>query len=37
MLALEIRATRNYTLLMRKWEGGNRNRDFYEEMINLEK
>lgn len=36
-LELEVRATRNYTLLMRKWEGGNRNRDFYEEVILLEK
>lgn len=32
-LNLEVRATRTYTLLMRKWEGGNRNRDFYEEPI----
>jgi len=32
MLALETRATRNYTLLMKRWEGGNRNRDFFEEM-----
>lgn len=32
-LELEVRATRNYTLLMRKWERGNRNRDFFEEMI----
>jgi predicted nucleotidyltransferase len=32
MLALEVRATRNYTLLMKRWEGGNRNRDFFEEM-----
>jgi predicted nucleotidyltransferase len=32
MLALEMRATRNYTLLMKRWEGGIRNRDFYEEM-----
>lgn len=33
MLALEARATRNYTLLLKKWRGDNRNRDFYEEMI----
>jgi predicted nucleotidyltransferase len=32
MLALEMRATRNYTLLMKKWDGENRNRDFFEEM-----
>jgi predicted nucleotidyltransferase len=32
MLALEMRATRNYTLLMKKWDGGSRNRDFFEEM-----
>jgi predicted nucleotidyltransferase len=32
MLALETRATRNYTLLMKKWEGGSRNRDFFEEL-----
>jgi predicted nucleotidyltransferase len=32
MLALETRATRNYTLLMKNWEGGNRNRDFFEEL-----
>jgi predicted nucleotidyltransferase len=32
MLALETRATRNYTLLMKRWEGGSRNRDFFEEM-----
>lgn len=32
MLALESRATRNYTLLMKKWDGGSRNRDFFEEM-----
>jgi predicted nucleotidyltransferase len=32
MLALETRATRNYTLLMKRWEGGNRNRDFFEKM-----
>lgn len=32
MLALELRATRNYTLLLQRWEGGSRNRDFFEEM-----
>ncbi|BCR03891.1 UPF0348 protein YlbM [Desulfuromonas versatilis] len=30
MLELELRATRNYTLLMRRWPGGHRNRDFFE-------
>lgn len=30
MLELELRATRNYTLLIRHWNGGSRNRDFYE-------
>jgi predicted nucleotidyltransferase len=30
-LELELRATRNYTLLMKNWTG-NRNRDFYEEV-----
>jgi predicted nucleotidyltransferase len=33
MLEYELRATRTYTLLMRSWRGGNRNRDFFEEMI----
>jgi predicted nucleotidyltransferase len=32
MLVLETRATRNYTLLMKRWEGGSRNRDFFEEL-----
>lgn len=32
MLRLELRATRNYTLLMQRWEGESRNRDFFEEM-----
>jgi predicted nucleotidyltransferase len=32
MLALEMRATRNFTLLLKRWEGGNRNRDFFEEL-----
>jgi hypothetical protein len=29
-LELELRATRNYTLLLKNWPGGRRNRDFYE-------
>lgn len=29
-LEMELRATRNYTLLMRRWGGGNNNRDFFE-------
>ncbi|MEJ2699950.1 MAG: nucleotidyltransferase family protein, partial [Desulfuromonadales bacterium] len=33
MLEYELRATRTYTLLMRRWRAGNRNRDFFEEMI----
>jgi len=32
-LALELRATRNYTLLLRRWSGRNRSRDFFEEVI----
>jgi len=32
-LALELRATRNYTLLLRRWAGGRRSRDFFEEVI----
>jgi predicted nucleotidyltransferase len=32
LLELELRATRNYTLLMRNWQGKNRNRDFCEEV-----
>lgn len=30
MLELELRATRNYTLLMKNWRGKGRNRDFFE-------
>ncbi|PLX88352.1 MAG: nucleotidyltransferase [Desulfuromonas sp.] len=30
LLELELRATRNYTLLMNNWQGGGRNRDFFE-------
>ncbi|OHB25011.1 MAG: hypothetical protein A2X84_12715 [Desulfuromonadaceae bacterium GWC2_58_13] len=30
MLRLELRATRNYTLLMQCWDAGNRNRDYFE-------
>ncbi len=33
MLRLELRATRNYTLLMRNWTGTHRNRDFFEDVI----
>jgi predicted nucleotidyltransferase len=33
MLDLELRATCNYTLVQKRWPGGNRNRDFYEEVI----
>jgi hypothetical protein len=29
MLELDLRATRNYTLLLPGWSGGNRNLDFY--------
>ncbi len=29
-LELELRATRNYTLLMKSWPGGQRNQDFYQ-------
>jgi len=32
ILELELRATRNYTLLMKGWVGESRNRDFYEEV-----
>ena len=31
-LDLELRATKLYTLLMNNWPGGQRNRDFYEEI-----
>lgn len=30
LLELELRATRNYTLLMKSWQGNNRSRDFFE-------
>ncbi len=33
MLQLELRATRNYTLLMKNWTGSHRSRDFFEEVI----
>lgn len=33
MLAWEIRATRTYTLLLKKWPGGNRNLDFFREVV----
>ncbi len=33
MLRLELRATGNYTLLMRQWSGGNRNRDYFCEPL----
>ncbi len=33
MLQLELRATCNYTLLMKSWPGGRRNRDFFQELI----
>ncbi|PLX80988.1 MAG: nucleotidyltransferase [Desulfuromonas sp.] len=33
MLAWEIRATRTYTLLRKNWPGGNRNLDFFREVI----
>jgi len=32
-LALELRATRNYTLLLRRWGGGSRRRDFFQDVI----
>lgn len=32
-LQVELRATRNYTLLLSGWTGGNRNRDFFEDVI----
>lgn len=34
-LELELRASRNYTLLQRRWQGGERNRDFFEDVRNL--
>ncbi len=33
MLELDLRATRNYTLLLPGWRGENRNRDFFQEVI----
>ncbi len=33
MLRQELRATRLYTLLMQRWDGGSRNRDFFEPLI----
>ncbi len=33
MLELNLRATRNYTLLLPGWPGGNRNRDFFQEVL----
>ncbi len=35
-LELELRASRNHTLLQRRWQGGERNRDFFEEVRMLE-
>lgn len=35
-LELELRASRNYTLLQRRWQGGERNRDFFEDVRTLE-
>ncbi len=33
MLELDLRATRNYSLLLPGWSGGNRNQDFFQEVI----
>jgi len=33
MLAIELRATRTYSLLQKNWPGGNRNLDFFREVI----
>jgi tRNAmet cytidine acetate ligase len=33
MLDCELRATRNYTLLLKSWNGENRNRDFFDEPL----
>jgi len=33
LLAIELRATRTYTLLQKNWPGGNRNLDFFREVI----
>lgn len=35
-LELELRASRNYTLLQRRWQGGERNRDFFEDVRTLD-
>ena len=35
MLAWEIKATRTYTLLMKRWQGGNRNLDFFNNTIRI--
>ena len=34
-LDLDLRATRNYTLLLPGWHGGNRNRDFFQELVSV--
>ncbi|MEZ4483815.1 MAG: nucleotidyltransferase [Syntrophotaleaceae bacterium] len=33
LLDLDLRATRNYTLLQPGWSGGNRNRDFFQDVV----
>jgi len=33
MLELDLRATRNHTLLLPGWSGGNRSRDFFQEVV----
>jgi tRNAmet cytidine acetate ligase len=35
MLDCELRATRNYTLLLKSWDGENRNRDYFAEPLFL--
>jgi hypothetical protein len=35
MLELDLRATRNYTLLLSGWVGGNRNLDFFREVVTV--
>lgn len=35
MLELDLRATRNYTLLLPGWSGGNRNLDFFREAVTV--
>ncbi|MEZ4600058.1 MAG: nucleotidyltransferase [Syntrophotaleaceae bacterium] len=35
MLELDLRATRNYTLMLRGWQGGNRNLDFFREVLSV--